>query len=637
MIGAIDVKSKSAYNPSDDVKNLTSEVKRDYATGIDILNTPYLELNDRSVIDDQNVGQLMMNAFVDTTVEDPREGWKWRGTRSKARNKAIAMVANLAGNILIPSYTAQNDADEVDRDFSEIMRDGIEWMTGPDVSNYQSSFLQAVFGIMSNPVTYLGAEFCEVFQTIKQAKEDGTYSKEKVQDKILSGFQCPIYSASEILITNAYERNMQKQRRIIKRRWVEKTELEAKYGEHENWIYVQEGMRSVYDDETRLFYDVKDDDHPTLVAEETLLGRREDAEICFLGGIYMGDANVDDNPIKHRDNHGAPKYNVVPFGYSRIGEHFFYYKSLMNSSKWDNDLYDAMSEIVMNRAILEIETPIAVSGSDDINSGIIFPNSIINLENPDSKVTKLLPEMDMAAGFNALRETEKSIDEGTVSPTASGQLPDSDQKAYSVAQAQAASRKLIGVAAKSLVESVCLIGDLMKDIFINHYTIPEVEELLGDKLKLKYKSFVVPNKPKGGKRYDKKIKFDPSYIGKEVTKPEREEMEMEHLEEVGYPNHKESMVMADPELFAKYIYLSRVDPEEIFTENSAYWQPILMNLMTAMSQNPFADMETLTRETMYAFFKSRGEDFVKKQPALQMSPIQSPELSTGISPEKVMP
>ena len=637
MIGTIDVKSKSAYNPSDDVKNLTSEVKRDYSTGIDILNTPYLELNDRSVIDDQNVGQLMMNAFVDTTVEDPREGWKWRGTRSKARNKAIAMVANLAGNILIPSYTAQNDADEVDRDFSEIMRDGIEWMTGPDVSNYQSSFLQAVFGIMSNPVTYLGAEFCEVFQTIKQAKEDGTYSKEKVRDKILSGFQCPIYSASEILITNAYERNIQKQRRIIKRRWVERTELEAKYGEHENWVYVQEGMRSVYDDETRLFYDVKDDDHPTLVAEETLLGRREDAEICFLGGIYMGDANVDDNPIKHRDNHGAPKYNVVPFGYSRIGEHFFYYKSLMNSSKWDNDLYDAMSEIVMNRAILEIETPIAVSGSDDINSGIIFPNSIINLENPDSKVTKLLPEMDMAAGFNALRETEKSIDEGTVSPVASGQLPDKDQKAYSVAQAQASSRKLIGVAAKSLVESVCLMGDLMKDIFINHYTIPEVEELLGGPLKLRYRSFVVPNKPKGGKRYDKKIKFEPSYIGKEVSKQERENMEMEHLEEVGYPNHKESMIVADPELFAKYIYLSRVDPEEIFTENSAYWQPILMSLTAAMSKNPYADMETLTRETMYAFFKSRGEDFVKKQPALQMSPLQPQNLSTGLSPEKVMP
>lgn len=630
MIGEINSSTtKSAYNPPQPVKDLTASVKEDYAEGVKILDRAWPELNNRSVIDDQNIGQLMMNAFVDTSVEDPREAWKWRGTRSKARNKAIAMVAQLAGNILIPSYTAQNDSDEIDRHFSEIMRDGIEWMTSPDVSNYQSAFLQGVFGMMANPVTYIGAEFCEVYQTIKEMQDDGTYKKKEVLDEILSGFECPIYGASEILITNAYERNIQKQRRIIKRRWVEKSELEAKYGKHPNWVFVQEGVKSVYNDGDGLFYEVKDDDHPNLVAEETVLGRREDLEVCFAGGIYLGDENVDNNPIRHRNNKGAPKYNVVPFGYSRIGEHFFYYKSLMNANKWDNDLYDAMSEIVMNRAILEIEAPIAISGSDDIDSGVIFPNSVVAFETPDTKVTKILPEMNMAAGFNALRETEKSIDEGTISPTLSAQLPDKDQKAYSVAQVQANSRKLIGVAAKSLTESVCLLGDLMKDIFINHMTTPQVEELIGGKLKLRYRQFVVTNKPYGGKRYDRKVRFDPSYIGKEVTDEEYEEMEMEHLEEVGYPNNKESLLVGNPELFAKFNYLSKVDPEEIFTENSAYWQPIMLNLLASMSQNPFADMESLTRETMYSFFKSRGEDFIKSRPALEIPGMDQPELSTG--------
>lgn len=632
MIGTITTQTKkSAYNPPKEVRELTATVKKDYSTGIDILNKTYLELNNRSVLDDQNVGQLMFNAFVDTSSEDPREAWKWRGTRSKARNKAIAMHAHLAANILLPMFSAQNDSDEVDRDFSEIMRDIVEWMASPDVSNYQSSFLQMVFGMLTNPVTYLGAEWCEVFQTVKEMKEDGTYTKKEIIDQILSGFQCPIYSASEILITNAYERNIQKQRRIIKTRWVEKSELEAKYGDHPNWDYVIEGQRSIYNEQDQLFYDVKDDEHPDLVAEETVLGRREDMEVCFAGGIYLGNTDVEMNPIRHRDNRGAPKYNIVPFGYSRIGEHFFFYKSLMNSAKWDNDLYDAMSEIVMNRAILEVESPIAVTGTDEIDSGVIFPNSVVSVEATEAKISKLLPETNLAAGFNALRETEKSIDEGTLSSTASGQLPEKEQKAFSVAQAQANSKRLIGDAAKSLAESVCLYGDLMKDIAINHLTIPEVEELLGGKLKFKYKSFVLSGKVSKSKRMDRKIKFDASYSGRSVTPDEKTEMEMEHLEEIGYPNNNQNLIVANPQLFAKYRFLSKVDPEEVFVMNSTYWQPVLTNLIGVMRNNPYADMEAITRETMYAYFRSRGDDFVKKPEVLQ-APVGPGGLVPKLSP-----
>ena len=614
MIGEILNKSTpSAYQPNQDVKDFTKAVQQDYQTGVDILEKSYIELNDRSVTEDENRGQMMFNAFVDTSVEDPNEAWKWRGTRSMARNKGVAMHAQLTSNYILPLFVAQNDDDEVDRDFSDMMRYVIEWMASPTNSNYQSSFLQIVFAMITNPVTYLGAEYCEVYQTVKERQENGEVSTKQIIDEVLSGYQAPIWSSNQVLITNAYERNIQKQRRIIKRRWVEKTELDAKYENHPNWQYVKEGQISIYDDSTDKFYDVTDDDHKTLVAEDTVMTRRDDSEVCFVGGVYVGADNIDDNMMKHRDNRGAPKYDIVPFGYNRIGEHFFFYKSMMNAVGWDNMLYDTMSEMTMNRAMLELDAPIAITGVDSVDSEVIFPSSVVTFENENAKVTKLLPNSDMNAGFGALRETEKSINDATLNETSSGQLPDKDQKAYSVAQAQASAQKLIRGTMKTLAESLCWYGDLMKDIGINHIMTPKVMSgLLGESDSLKYRTLSLTDKVTNGSVMNKHIKFDPNLLGLELTKAEKDEMEMQHLEDIEYPYNKSSFIYANPEVAANFKYLAKVDLEEMFVKNQEYWQPVLLNLKTALAQDPYTDQEKLTSELMYAHFRSRGKEFTKK-------------------------
>ena len=632
MIGEIEKSSSiSSYQPSEAVAEFTCLVQKDYAQGQNILERSWLEFNDRSIIDDENRGQQMFNAFVDTAVEDPDEAWKWRGTRSRARNKGIAMHASLTANYLLPLFVAQNDEDEVDRDFSEVMRDIIEWMASPTNSNYQSSFLQIVFGMMSNPVTYLGAEYCEIFQKIREKNEDGSFTVKEILDQVLSGFQAPIWSSTQVLITNAYERNIQKQRRIIKRRYVEKSELEAKWKDHPNWTFVTEGMRSVYNDEDGLFYDIKDDEHPYLVAEETALSRRDDSEVVFLGGIYMGEEDVENNPIYHRDNRNAPKYNIVPFGYRRIGDHFFYYKSMMNELGWDNALYDAMSEVVMNNALLEQDPPTVTSGGEKIDSEINFPGAVVASEDPNFKAQPIFPPKNFVAGFNALQATKESMDEGSLSETATGQLPDASQKAYTVAQAASAAKKIITGVGKSLGESVAMYGDLMKDIAINNITAPEVTELVGGQMKLKYRNFMLDNKEIGGKTVSKHLRFDQSLIGAEMTNDEIKEAHLELLKESGYPDNKVALLRINPEKFAKFNYYCKVDVEEMFAKNAEYWQPILLNLKTALAQDPYVDQEGLTRKLMYSYFRSEGDSLIKKPGAMMPgeTPMQPSDGSGG--------
>lgn len=617
MIGIVEkgVHAVSAYQPPADVVSFTVGVRDDYGIGEEILSRPWTELNDRSVIEDENRGQMMLNAFVDLSNEDPEEAWKWRGTRSMARNKGIAMHAQLTANFLLPLFTAQNENDEVDLDFSEIMREVIEWMASPVNSNYQSSFLQMVFAMESNPVTFLGAEYCEVYQTVRERTKDG-YTKKQIIDEVLSGFKAPIWSSSQVLITNAFERNIQKQRRIIKRRWVEKSELEAKYGEHANWGYIQEGIKSIYNDQDGLFYDIKDDEHLTLVAEETALDRRNDCEVTFLNGVYVGDADIEANPISHRDQNNAPKYNVIPFGFHRIGEHFFYYKSMMNSLGWDNMLYDAMSEVVMNNAFLEQDPPIAVTGSDQIDSSVNFPGGVFAFEDEKTKAFPIFPQKNFAAGFSALRETEKSITDGSVNDTLSGQEPAASQKAFNVASAQANAKKLIGAVGKSLAESVTQYGDLMKDIAINNITAPEVMELAGGNMRLKYASFVLENKQSGGRTVNKTIKFDQSLIGVEMTDAERDGYELDLLTESGYPQHKNSMRLVNPEMFAKFKYLCRTDVAEMFAKNEEYWQAVLGQLYAMLRADPLIHADKLLGKLMYSYFQSEGSEFVRKEPLM---------------------
>ena len=170
MQGYIDKKTPlSAYTPSREVSDLTKLVQDEYGLGNEILHQSWPELNNYSVIDRDNKDKRTFNAFVDEDVENPAEAWKWRGTRSQARNKGIAMHAQLTSSYLLPLFSAQDENDEVDVEFSDYMRDIVEWMTQPNVSDYQPAFLSVVMGMLTNTATYMGAEYQEITQKIGRA------------------------------------------------------------------------------------------------------------------------------------------------------------------------------------------------------------------------------------------------------------------------------------------------------------------------------------------------------------------------------------------------------------------------------------------------------------------------------------
>lgn len=608
MIGDKNKGTISNYQPTQEVIDLTCMVRDAYKKGHEILHKEWVELNNYSVIARMNKDQLTFNSFVDESVEDPRQAWKWKGTRGQARKNTMAMHAQLTSQYILPAVFAQNEAQELDREMSDMAHDVMEWMSIN--SNYRSSFLTASMGMLVNPVTYMGAEYNEVFQKVKCMNEDGSYSTKEILDEVLSGFQAPVYSADQVMITNAYEQNIQKQTWVIKRRFVEYDEMQAIYGTHDNFSAVTKGIKSIYSEDDGLFYDVKDEDNETLVEEVIAYSRRDDLEIPFVNGIYMGDENVEYNPMSHRDNRNAPKVPITPFGYERIGEHFFYYKSLINNVGWDHVLLDQMYEITMNKEILDLIPPMVFKGVDSVDTEVVVPGGMVTSTNPDFEATPLLPRTGNQGGYNAMQTIQQSIDDGSVSALTKGQLPDPNQKAFSVGIANQHAQVMLSAVGKSLGESVMQYGMLMLDIALNHLTVAQIDEITGDP---KYRTFILEDQAIDGKRVDKKIIFDEALIGRRMSKKQRDEMAVEMYQKSMEKDGYEYLYRINPHLWSKMKYMTRIEPDTMIPKNSDFEKALAQQMYTLLRQDPLIAPEVLVRKLIGTHYRGEENEFMPER------------------------
>lgn len=631
---AYDKSEVSLYQPVDPgVQHVTKEAKKAYERGDEILNHGWPELNGRSLKEDEQNGKNNFNVYVEEGSDDPHEAWKWPGRRGEARKRGMALHAQITSGFLYAGISAQDPDSNEDRAAGDFMRGLVEWMA--ENSDYASSFIQMSMGIMMNPVTYIGAEFAEVMQKVRTKTATG-YELKEVLDEELSGFRAPIYGSTDIMVTNAYISpfNFQRQTCVIKNRYLDYADAERKYGRHENWKYVQEGTSSVFNETDGLFYDVYDSENPNFVKETVCMWRGEDKEVPFLGGIYMGHEDVDWNPMSHRDVKNQPKYNVVPFGYSLISEHFAFYKSLMSDLHWEDSFYDEFSRNTLNRELLDLNTPTVTVGDEDnlVNSSVIWPGSNVVAKSKDFDVKAILPPRS-GNPYAALSDVKKSMEEKSISDVNSGQLGEATQKATAIQQASQSGRTMIKGLGRVLGQSIIALTKLMVDIAVNHLSTAQVSEITGGALKERYRQFVLPNKMSGGKRMSQTMRFNGDLVGKDMTESEHKAHAVALAEESGYPEKHGTIIEMNPEMAARMKYLISYDPEDMFTQNQQQLQMMLQNMYGMGLQNdPRIKGDVFMREFMYAFFRSKGDDFINETPPqipMEGAPSKMPSAMPG--------
>ncbi|MFA5772850.1 MAG: hypothetical protein WC974_08995 [Thermoplasmata archaeon] len=614
MIGTLSKNKKenivSAYMPSLEVLELIKNVKKDYATGVGIMQKSYEEFNDKTISERMNIDQKAFNSYSEPKSADPDRNWQWTGVKPITRNKLISIAAHITANILIPQVFAQNDADEEDKEVGEVMRSLIEWNI--QNSDYDITFLGAVISALVNPAVIVSVEFAEVMQDIKTKNDAGEISVKEVVDEFFSGLQMHIVPCEELLINNIYEYHIQRQKCVIRRKYVDYDVVKGKYGDHNDFGLIKQGIRTFYSEEEGMFYDNKDEQHPTLCEEVIYYNRREDMEVPFVNGIYLG-KGVKDNQFKHRriinyDNEVilVPIYPFAKSGYELIDEkRFFYYKSAAFKLAPEQDLIDKIYRMVMDGTFMQTMPPIAGFGTGAIDSSVMYPGAFTPFAK-DSKIEKIDAGAKLDWAYKAIETIEDSMSESSQSEVQGGTLPDPAQKAYTVAKAEQNAQIQLGLFGKMIGRLVIDVGYLMADIILNHQTVASIDEI-GT---MKYKTFLLPNQTKEGKQITKKMVFTDEFMGVKMT----EEQLLKESFKLKKEGGDSEIYKINPDLFSRSKFLFSINADVQINKSDAFEKAWNLEALDRGINNPFINQEKWTEEHLVkVFHKSDSEKFMAKE------------------------
>lgn len=578
----------SAYEPPNAVVELTRQVKIAYQNGKEIQDYPFAEFNNRSFLermDDDQRAWLSWNP-------DPYEGeedWRFNGVRPITRNRVISTAAHLTAQLLVPAIFAQNQFSEEDRGAAYVVRDMVEYNIKH--SNYETAFLFGVIGGLVNPVSYFKVDYVEGIQHIWN--ETGSYVE--VADDILSGFQHSLIPPEDILISNAYQYDIQKQDCIIEKSYISKGEAEGEYGLMPYFKYVQEGKKVLLGDDGR-FYEVEDVNND-LIEKVVYKHRRSDCEVVFLGGVYMGDSNPDYNPFVHRTNKNKPKYNVAKFGYEPIDTmRFYFYKSLVAKMANDQESADRQWQMYFDASLMATFPPTVTMGAGKLDRSVMTPATNTDLDT--SAKIQPLNIANPSVALSALYEAERSITESSQDPQAAG-IRQGPQKTKGESVILEENKETqLGLASKMIASAVKQVGELIVDDTLRYQTVGQLSEITGD---MTYRTFLLDNKIKGGRTKTTKIKFTDRFAGREMTKEQKNAEEYRLMEEAG---EDMEIFEANPGLVAGLDYLITIDADRMLNKNDRFIKAFKLEVYDRGIQNPLIAndpeaMNKLTRDFLF--------------------------------------
>ena len=601
-----DVVEVSDYHPTEEVKQRTVQVIREFQQANIARNKPYLEFNWTSFLQRLNLDRLSYNQYVESPSEDPAEAWKSRAFRPITRNKVNAIASYVTSQYIIPGVNAENDNNEEDRDAAQVMKDLMHWRNHQ--AGYERAFMHAVLDACTDPVSFLGTEYNENYRKVKELSDDGkSWTEKEVLDEEFSGFKDEVIPCDEIWIVDIYEPKLQRQPFIIRRKAIHYNTALAKYRDNKIFMeHVKPGIQFLWSDEQQLFYKVYDSSLRGELVEEIIYWNREaDLRLVFCNGILISDVN-EPNPRKDK------KYPMVAMGYEFINSRFFYFKSVVFKLANDEEIVNTAYRMLADGTYMQIMPPAVVFGAEEIGRSVMAPGTITtidNRDNPKAAFQTLQTNNNLNAGYQLLERVEASIAESSTSAMLSGSMPQTRTPAYTIATMQQNARTLLGLFEKMIGFAVKDFGELCLSDIIQHATVPEVQEIEGKDQLLRYKSFLIPNQTTNGKNVSRHISFDENLPTEPITQAEHLSMSQE-LAQTEVDRHKEKILLykVNPTLFRKLKYSIYIEPEAITPSTDAMKKALLLEQYDRAIANPLVKKDAITRDLLLgAYDKTKGD------------------------------
>lgn len=621
--------TESAWQPSNEIRELFSRVQTDYQIAYNLQHRPFREFDGYSLLQRTRMDQETFGAYVGSEILPAHKKWRWRGRKNTARNKIVSILAQIISGMLYPTVFAHNQENEEDKVTAKVMQILIE--DHLKKADYENKFLYMTLSALVNPAVHVQVEYIQAFQRVKRELADGSLSIVEAVDEILSGLNLHIIPIDELLVPDFYTNDIQRMPNLIRVRRIPWDQARNEYDDSPNFKYVEPGKTRILmtGQENQTLYDVEwTEADRNYVQEITWMSRYEDLELVWVGGVFMGEESnpIVNNPMKHRrvemiggEFGTVPVYPIAKSYFEPIDPtgRFYYGKSAAFKEFWDDQTLNKMHQLAVDGTYLDVIKPIFLSGVARVDSTVIAPGATVPLPQ-GATVTPYNLGPNVAAAFRAMEEQKTDMADSTISSMMQGQLGNR-QTAYAVQAATANAKIMLGLFGLMIADLIKQIGELTVDCVIQYATTGELDEVAGDALSLKYKTYLVKGREQG-KNITNKIEFTDKFLGKKYSTDQRRKMEWDLWEKAGGKDANQVIYMVNPATFIKLKYHVILDVDKMLeksTGGDVQKKTTAFQWLTDPRVAPYTDPETVVDDFIIDTFTDGDPDRYKRKDGQQ--------------------
>lgn len=404
------------YSPSEEERKFILRAYSDYQECANIKNEGQDVLGGRTLQTFWDESNYDYNVLVDEMdIDDPVTPY----SSGVSRDKSNTFITNLTLSMLYPSVSAQNKEQKIDHVVSKVSRSILEWQYDNDGRPAESGHVKAVRN------------------THKQVIEGTVHVQDDI-DPDTGGLISQIVPNEEIFIPNFWQPNIQEQPYIFRvQDNVLYDEAKSQFGSLENFDFVEKGPKEnwaigdtpefkdkftgIIDDGrvqiVYLWYDIRKEDFkqynvPKGVKKAKLFN-------IMINGVLMFKV---DNLSPYRD--GCFPINKGIFEMFSKSE-YYWGNSMPNKARQDKKWLDGWKTLIRHKGKLGAIPPLLTFNGQLVDSDVFIPGTATpapaGMTKDDIMATPGTDQGVTQSEFALLQEAKNEIDEGNLSPQASGQ------------------------------------------------------------------------------------------------------------------------------------------------------------------------------------------------------------------------
>lgn len=571
--------NRAQYQPKDDERQTLVEMSYDVDVGNTNLNTPYLELDNRTL---QMAFYDFYRSYIGFTqthaTTDPESAWQSYLHKPYIMNKSQVMVGQVLANMVYPYFFARNDMNEIAHMEGDVIQALSDLVF--DDTEFMMQMVRAVTSV------------CYMPYVITKKYFDGKKHKMKLVDMTTFKF------------ANFYECDIQNQRFVIEDELVDFWEMSQLYGNHPNWKYVTPGADIYFDANSQMFlyrhdgYALKN-----LVRRRTWYSKALNKQIVQINGIMLCDPH---QPLLRL---GAKKDRPYPFAtlvFESFGRETIVGRTLAQKLWSDERLASMLQSMAYSMAQQAVVPTLVAYGSQNITSRVFAPGTVVNAGNDTNfKVEPIIENsQNMKAAYDMLEYIDGLADTTSNSDALrGGQAQAGIPARNAVIAAQNAEITQIGPFVKNLEAFVRDIGLLAMDDIFQHDLGKDIDKVTNN---IQWKaSILIGAKSKNRATL---IRLADNTFQDPVDKDLAEAKLADEANEKGY----KTIYQINPNEYDVIQYDCQTSVQQSMMKNKEIQKALAMEFQQAMQTNPYYNLYEGSRKVTEFYYPDEIDTLIQK-------------------------